>query len=59
MGGIIRLPDIYSIAWPPRPGMVGEPRETAERVLAERRRSQAEELRAAAGDSAATGTSST
>jgi phenylpyruvate tautomerase PptA (4-oxalocrotonate tautomerase family) len=53
IGGIIRLPDIYEIAWPPRPGMEGEPRETAERVLAERRRGQAEELLAAADHSAA------
>jgi phenylpyruvate tautomerase PptA (4-oxalocrotonate tautomerase family) len=49
MGGIIRLPDIYEIAWPPRPDMVGEPRETAEQVLAERRRAQGEAVLAAAG----------
>jgi phenylpyruvate tautomerase PptA (4-oxalocrotonate tautomerase family) len=52
LGGIIRLPDIYEIAWPPRPDMVGEPRETAEQVLAERRRAQGHALLAAAGDPA-------
>jgi phenylpyruvate tautomerase PptA (4-oxalocrotonate tautomerase family) len=50
LGGIIRLPDIYEIAWPPRPDMVGEPRETAERVLAERRRAQREALLAPAAE---------
>jgi phenylpyruvate tautomerase PptA (4-oxalocrotonate tautomerase family) len=48
IGGIIRLPDIYEIAWPPRPDMTGEPRETAEQVLAERRRAQSEAMFAAA-----------
>jgi phenylpyruvate tautomerase PptA (4-oxalocrotonate tautomerase family) len=48
LGGIIRLPDIYEIAWPPRQGIVGEPRETAEQVLAERRRAQGEAVLAAA-----------
>jgi hypothetical protein len=52
IGGIIRLPDIYEIAWPPRPGMDGEPRETAERVLAERRRGEAERLLDAAAQPA-------
>jgi phenylpyruvate tautomerase PptA (4-oxalocrotonate tautomerase family) len=52
IGGIIRLPDIYEIAWPPRPDMSGEPRETAKQVLAERRRNQAEAVLAAAGESA-------
>jgi hypothetical protein len=50
MGGIIRLPDIYAIAWPPRPDMVGEPRGTAEQVLAERRRAEGEAVLAAAGE---------
>jgi phenylpyruvate tautomerase PptA (4-oxalocrotonate tautomerase family) len=49
IGGIIRLPDIYEMAWPPRPGMDGEPREEAEQVLVERLREQAERILAAAG----------
>jgi hypothetical protein len=49
-GAIIRLPDIYQISWPPRPGMDGDPRETAERVLAERRRQEAQEILDAAGE---------
>jgi phenylpyruvate tautomerase PptA (4-oxalocrotonate tautomerase family) len=49
LGGIIRLPDIYEMAWPPRPGMDGEPREEAEQVLVERLREQAERILAAAG----------
>src|SRR6266567_5493328 len=43
-GRILRLPDIYELAWPPKPGMDGEPRETADQVLAERRRQEAELL---------------
>jgi hypothetical protein len=35
-GSVIRLPDIYQINWPPKPGMDGEPREAAAHVLAER-----------------------
>jgi hypothetical protein len=50
-GGIIRLPDIYEMAWPPRPDMEGEPREAAARVLAERRRGEAEAVLAAARES--------
>jgi hypothetical protein len=50
MGGIIRLPDIYEMAWPPRPCMVGEPRATAEQVLAQRRRAQGDAIRDAAGE---------
>jgi phenylpyruvate tautomerase PptA (4-oxalocrotonate tautomerase family) len=49
-GAIIRLPDIYQISWPPRPGMDGDPRETAERVLAERRRQEAQKILDAAGE---------
>jgi phenylpyruvate tautomerase PptA (4-oxalocrotonate tautomerase family) len=41
-GRIIRLPDIYEFAWPPKPGMNGEPRATAEQVLADRQRQEAE-----------------
>jgi phenylpyruvate tautomerase PptA (4-oxalocrotonate tautomerase family) len=41
-GRVIRLPDIYELVWPLRPGMEGDPRETAEQVLAERRQGQAE-----------------
>jgi phenylpyruvate tautomerase PptA (4-oxalocrotonate tautomerase family) len=48
-GRIIRLPDIYQINWPPRPGMDGEPREAAAEVLAQRRREEAERILAAAG----------
>lgn len=48
-GRILRLPDIYELNWPPRPGAEGEPREVAEQVLAERRKAEAEELLAAAG----------
>lgn len=51
-GKVIRLPDIYQLAWPPKPGVDGEPRETAERVLAERRRGEAEAILAAAGERA-------
>jgi phenylpyruvate tautomerase PptA (4-oxalocrotonate tautomerase family) len=43
-GKIIRLPDIYEFVWPPTPGVDGEPRETAERVLAARRLQQRESL---------------
>jgi hypothetical protein len=53
IGGIIRLPDIYELAWPPRPDTEGEPRETAARVLAERRRDAAEAVLAAARESLA------
>lgn len=49
-GRILRLADIYELAWPTHPGMEGEPRETAEQVLAERRRESAERLLAAAGE---------
>jgi phenylpyruvate tautomerase PptA (4-oxalocrotonate tautomerase family) len=48
IGDIIRLPDIYEMAWPPRPDMGGEPREAAAQVLAERRRCEAEAVLAAA-----------
>ena len=44
-GRILRLPDIYEIV---RPG--GESREAAEQVLAARRRQEAEQLFAAAGE---------
>jgi phenylpyruvate tautomerase PptA (4-oxalocrotonate tautomerase family) len=49
-GRILRLADIYELVWPPRPGLDGQPRETAEQVLAARRRQEAERLLAAAGD---------
>jgi phenylpyruvate tautomerase PptA (4-oxalocrotonate tautomerase family) len=49
-GRILRLPDIYEVAWPPRPGVEGQPREAAEHVLAERRRQEAKLLLAAAGE---------
>jgi phenylpyruvate tautomerase PptA (4-oxalocrotonate tautomerase family) len=52
-GRIIRLADIYEFAWPPKPGVDGEPRETAEQVLAERRRQEAELLLNAAGPAGA------
>jgi phenylpyruvate tautomerase PptA (4-oxalocrotonate tautomerase family) len=52
VGRIIRLPDIYEMAWPPRPEMEGHPREAAARVLAERRRSEAEAVLAGACESA-------
>jgi phenylpyruvate tautomerase PptA (4-oxalocrotonate tautomerase family) len=48
-GRILRLPDIYEFAWPPKPGVDGEPRETAEQVLAARRRQAAELVLHAAG----------
>jgi phenylpyruvate tautomerase PptA (4-oxalocrotonate tautomerase family) len=51
ISGIIRLPDIYEMAWPPRPDMQGEPREAAARVLAQRRRGEAEAVLAAARES--------
>ena len=47
-GRILRLADIYKLAWPPKPGMHGQPRETAEQVLAARRRQEGENLLAAA-----------
>jgi hypothetical protein len=47
-GRILRLADIYQLAWPPKPGMHGQPRETAEQVLAARRRQEGEKLLAAA-----------
>jgi hypothetical protein len=49
-GRILRLADIYELGWPPKPGVDGQPRETAEQVLAARRRQEAETLLAAAGD---------
>jgi hypothetical protein len=52
---LIRLPDIYELVWPPRPGMEGEPRETAEQVLTARRRGEAEQILRAAGERAAAG----
>jgi phenylpyruvate tautomerase PptA (4-oxalocrotonate tautomerase family) len=42
-GRVIRLPDIYELVWPLHPEMEGEPRETAEGVLAERRRERAQQ----------------
>ena len=47
---ILRLADIYELVWPPRPGVDGQPRETAEQVLAARRLREAERFLAAAGD---------
>jgi phenylpyruvate tautomerase PptA (4-oxalocrotonate tautomerase family) len=44
VGRTLGLADIYELAWPPWPGMDGDPRETAARVLAERRRANAERL---------------
>jgi phenylpyruvate tautomerase PptA (4-oxalocrotonate tautomerase family) len=49
-GRVIRLPDIYELVWPLVPDMEGEPRESAERVLAERRQGEAKALLAAAGE---------
>ncbi len=49
-GRVLRLADIYELAWPPKPGMDGQPRETAEQVVDGRRRQEAETLLAAAGD---------
>ncbi len=46
-GRILGLADIYELAWPPRPGMEGEPRATATQVLAARRRQEAQNLLAA------------
>ena len=43
-GRVIRLADIYELVWPLWPDMDGEPREIAEQILAERRRSQAGRL---------------
>ena len=43
-GRVIRLPDIYELVWPLTAGMDGEPRAVADAVLAERRRSEAQEL---------------
>jgi len=51
-GRVIRLPDIYEFVWPPMPGMEGEPRETAERVPAARRRSEAQAVVDVAGERA-------
>lgn len=48
-GRILGLADLYELAWPPLPGMVGDPRVTAEQVLAERRRATAEQLLEAVG----------
>ena len=42
---MIRLPDIYELVWPLRPGVDGEARETAEQLLAERRQADAENSR--------------
>ncbi len=56
-GGILRLGDIYELVWPLHPGMDGEARETAERVLAARARDNAEKLLAAAGEKAPLGAS--
>lgn len=47
-GRVIRLPDIYQMAWPLKPDMDGDPRETAEQILSERRREEAERILAAA-----------
>ena len=41
-GRIIRLPDIYEFVWPPTPDTDGQPRETAQQVLAERQREHGE-----------------
>ena len=49
-GRILRLADIYEFAWPPKAGVDGQPRETAEQVFAARRRQEAEKLLAAAGE---------
>jgi phenylpyruvate tautomerase PptA (4-oxalocrotonate tautomerase family) len=48
-GRVIRLPDIYELVWPLWPDTEGEPRTTAERVLADRRRAEAEAVLYAAG----------
>jgi len=47
-GRILGLADIYEFAWPPRPGVEGEPRATAAEVLEARRRQEAQNLLAAA-----------
>jgi hypothetical protein len=44
-------PDAYEMAWPPRPDTEGEPRQAAARVLAARRRGEAEAVLAAARES--------
>jgi hypothetical protein len=49
-GGILNLPTIYELIWPPRRGMAGEPRAVAEEVLAKSRRERAAALLAAADD---------
>jgi hypothetical protein len=41
-GRILRLADIYELAWPPKPSVDGQAREAAEQVLAARRRQAAE-----------------
>lgn len=48
--GTLGLADIYELVWPLRPDMVGAPRDAAATVLAERRRTDAERLLAAAGE---------
>ena len=52
-GRVIRLPDIYEFVWPPQAGVEGEPRETAEQVLAARRRRHAEQVVRSASQPAA------
>jgi phenylpyruvate tautomerase PptA (4-oxalocrotonate tautomerase family) len=54
-GRILRLADIYELAWPPRPGVDGKPRDTAEKVLTDRRRQVAEQLLGAVDDKARSG----
>jgi phenylpyruvate tautomerase PptA (4-oxalocrotonate tautomerase family) len=49
-GRIIRLRDIYELVWPPKPGMDGGPRDTAEQVLAARHQDKAEEVLAAVNE---------
>jgi hypothetical protein len=49
-GRILRLADIYELVWLPKPRVDGQPRETAEQVLAARRRQQAENLPAGPGN---------
>jgi phenylpyruvate tautomerase PptA (4-oxalocrotonate tautomerase family) len=51
-GRIIHLPDIYEFVWPPTPHADGQPRETAEQVLATRRRREAQMLLAEASERA-------
>jgi phenylpyruvate tautomerase PptA (4-oxalocrotonate tautomerase family) len=51
-GRTIRLPDIYEFVWPLRSDIDCQPRKAAERVLADRRRQEAELILRAGGQEA-------